>query len=126
MDISRISVDPKTCHGKPCIKGTRVMVHQVLDLLANGMSPREITSKDYFPDITIEDAYACIAFSNQFVKNEEIHFFETYEGIIVLRLTARTQAAVHKALLNFLKKIKLEAICHSLVVIDHHTWRIHY
>lgn len=48
-----------------------------------------------------------------------------YEGIIVLRLTARTQAAVHKVLLDLLKKIKLEAICHSLVVIDHHIWRIH-
>lgn len=72
----RISIDPQRCHGKPCIKGTRIMVWQILDLLASGLSPEEITSSDYFPDLTSDDVYACIAFANQFVKDEEIHFFE--------------------------------------------------
>lgn len=72
----RISINPEICHGKPCIKGTRIMVWQILDLLANGLSPTKIISSDYFPDITVEDIYACISFANQFIKNEEIHFFE--------------------------------------------------
>jgi uncharacterized protein (DUF433 family) len=38
----RISVDPKVCHGKACIKGTRVMVSVVLDNLAAGETPEEI------------------------------------------------------------------------------------
>jgi uncharacterized protein (DUF433 family) len=38
-----ITTDPDVCHGKPCIKGTRVMVSVVLDNLAEGLSPEEIT-----------------------------------------------------------------------------------
>jgi len=74
--LERISVDPRVCHGKPCIRGTRIMVYQVLDLLEAGLTPSEITSEDYFPDLTLDDVYACIAYANQLVKNEEIYFFE--------------------------------------------------
>jgi uncharacterized protein (DUF433 family) len=52
------------------------MVYQVLDLLAAGLSPQEIISEDYFPDLALEDVYACIVYANQLVKNEEIHLFE--------------------------------------------------
>ena len=71
-----ISVDPNICHGKPCIKGHRIMVWQILDLLAAGIPPEKIASEEYFPQITVEDIHACVAFANQYVKNEEIHFFE--------------------------------------------------
>ena len=74
--LKRISVSPDICHGQPCIRGHRIMVWQILDLLAAGLKPEEITGKDYFPQITLEDIYACISYANQFVKNEEIHFFE--------------------------------------------------
>ena len=74
--FKRISVNPNVCHGKPCIKGHRIMVHQILDLLAAGIKPQEIISEEYFPQITLEDVYACIAYANQLVKNEEVHFFE--------------------------------------------------
>jgi len=74
--LKRIFINPKVCHGKPCIKGTRIMVQQVLDLLAGGLSVQEITSEDYFPDLTKEDVLACIAFANQLLKEEEIHFYE--------------------------------------------------
>jgi uncharacterized protein (DUF433 family) len=74
--FKHISINPNTCHGKPRIKGHRIMVWQVLDLLAAGVKPEEIMSEDYFPQITIQDIYACIAYANQLVKNEEIHFFE--------------------------------------------------
>ena len=74
--LSRISVNDKICHGQPCIKGHRIMVWQILDLLAAGLRPEQIISEDYFPQISLPDIYACIAYANQLVKNEEIHFFE--------------------------------------------------
>lgn len=74
--LERISINPNICHGKPCIKGHRIMVYQILDLLGDGIEPEEITKDDYFPQITIEDVYACIAYANQLVRNEEVHFFE--------------------------------------------------
>jgi len=74
--LNRISVNPDICHGKPHIKGHRIMVYQILDLLAAGMKPEEISGKDYFPGVALEDIYACVAYANQLVRNEEIHFFE--------------------------------------------------
>jgi len=60
----RIVVSRDISHGKPRVAGTRIMVHLVLDLLAAGKSIDEITSEDYYPDLTHEDVLACIAFSN--------------------------------------------------------------
>ena len=74
--LKRISINQEICHGQPCIKGHRVMVWQILDLLAAGVSPEKIVSEEYFPTITVEDVYACIMYANQLVKNDEIHFFE--------------------------------------------------
>jgi uncharacterized protein (DUF433 family) len=68
----RIEVDPNICHGRPRIAGTRIMVEQVLDLLAAGIPIDEITSEDYFPDLSKEDVLACVAFANQLLKDEEI------------------------------------------------------
>ncbi len=68
-----IEADPNVCHGKPRIAGTRIMVEQVLDLLAAGISIAEITSEEYFPDLSQEDVLACVAFANQLLKGEEIH-----------------------------------------------------
>jgi len=81
--LERISVSPNICHGKPCIKGTRIMVWQILDLLSAGVSPEKIASEEYFADITPEDVKACIAFAKQLVKSEEIHFFEELKEIIL-------------------------------------------
>lgn len=72
--LQRITVVPRVCHGQPCIRGMRIMVHQVLDLLAAGVSPQEIIEEDY-PDLTLDDIHACIAYANQLVKNEEILVF---------------------------------------------------
>jgi uncharacterized protein (DUF433 family) len=74
--LERISIDPRIMHGKPCIKGTRIPVYMILDLLAAGTPPGKIISDEYYPDLTLEDVYACIAFANQYVKNEEFLFFE--------------------------------------------------
>ena len=74
--LGRISINPKICGGRPCVKGHRIPVELVLDLLAGGVALQEIASENYYPTLTIEDVYACIAFANQFVRNDEIHFAE--------------------------------------------------
>ena len=73
--FERISINPNICHGKPCIKGHRVMVYQVLELLEYGLSFNEII-RDYFPHITKEDIQACIHYANSIIKSEEIHYYE--------------------------------------------------
>lgn len=60
LDHQRIVVARDVCHGKPRVAGTRIMVYQVLDLLAGGKSIDEIMSDDYFPELTVEDISACL------------------------------------------------------------------
>lgn len=73
--LERISINPAICHGKPCIRGHRIMLWQILDLVENDASFDEII-KDYFPHITKEDIKACIHYANTLVRDEEVHFFE--------------------------------------------------
>ncbi|NWF67650.1 MAG: DUF433 domain-containing protein [Chloroflexi bacterium] len=70
--MGRIVVSREVCHGKPRIVGTRIMVYQVLNLLAAGKTIAEIISEDYYPDISAEDVLACIAYASRVVQNEEI------------------------------------------------------
>ena len=57
----RISIEPGKRSGKPCIRGMRITVYDVLDYLASGMSEQEIL--DDFPDLTRDDIRACLAFA---------------------------------------------------------------
>lgn len=57
----RIVIDPRIRSGKPCIKGTRIAVADVLDYLGGGMTSAEII--DDFPDLTAEDIQACLIFA---------------------------------------------------------------
>ncbi len=57
----RISIDPGKRGGKPCIRGLRITVYDVLEYLASGMSEEDILSD--FPDLTREDIRACLAFA---------------------------------------------------------------
>jgi len=56
--LSRISIDPNICHGKPCIRGHRILVSLILDYLASGMTVEEIL--DGYPSIERDDIFACI------------------------------------------------------------------
>lgn len=56
-----ISVDPLICHGKACIKGTRIMVSVILDNLADGVSETEILKS--YPTLTADDIKAAIAYA---------------------------------------------------------------
>ena len=57
----RITVTPGVRSGKPCIKGTRIAVYDVLEYLAGGMTEAQILAD--FPDLTAEDIRACLAFA---------------------------------------------------------------
>jgi uncharacterized protein (DUF433 family) len=62
MDYRQIiTVDPGKRGGKPCIRGMRITVYDVLDYLASGMSENEILAD--FPDLTRDDIHACLAFA---------------------------------------------------------------
>ena len=58
--LSRISIDPKICFGKPCIRGHRIWVSFILDFLASGMTMVEIIEE--YPQLQIDDILACIAY----------------------------------------------------------------
>ena len=57
----RISIEPGKRGGKPCIRGLRITVYDVLDQLAAGMSPQEIVED--FPELEVADIQACLAFA---------------------------------------------------------------
>ena len=57
----RITLEPGKRGGKPCIRGLRITVYDVLEYLASGMTEQQIL-KD-FPDLTVEDIRACLAFA---------------------------------------------------------------
>ncbi len=56
-----ITIDPGKCGGKPCVRGMRITVYDVLDYLASGMSEEQILRD--FPDLTRDDIRACLAFA---------------------------------------------------------------
>ncbi|MDZ4857549.1 MAG: DUF433 domain-containing protein [Candidatus Hydrogenedentes bacterium] len=66
----RISIDPNICHGKPCIKGTRVMLTVILDNLAVGLTPEEIVES--YPTIQVEDVLAAISYAADLARDEII------------------------------------------------------
>ena len=56
-----ITIEPAKRNGKPCVRGLRITVYEVLDYLASGMSAEDILAD--FPDLTPEDIRACLAFA---------------------------------------------------------------
>jgi uncharacterized protein (DUF433 family) len=59
----RITVDPEQCGGRPCIRGMRIRVSDVLDLLANGFAPEQVVEE--LPDLEVEDVRASLRFASQ-------------------------------------------------------------
>ena len=59
----RITVDPEQCGGRPCIRGMRIRVSDVLDLLANGLTPEQVLEE--LPDLELEDIRACLRFASR-------------------------------------------------------------
>jgi uncharacterized protein (DUF433 family) len=67
----RIVISKDVAHSKPRVVGTRILVETILDLLAAGKPIEEITSEDYFPDLTREDVLACLIYARQVIQNEK-------------------------------------------------------
>jgi uncharacterized protein (DUF433 family) len=61
--LDRITVDPEQCGGRPCIRGMRIRVTDVLDLLANGLTTEEVL--DELPDLEREDVQAALKFASR-------------------------------------------------------------
>ena len=59
--LSRITIDPAVCHGKPCVRGLRYPVESLLELLSAGMTTEEILA-DY-PDLEKDDLLAALAYA---------------------------------------------------------------
>ena len=57
----RITINPKVCHGQACIKGTRIPVHLILRMLANGDTIEELLAE--YPSLTREDVLACFDYA---------------------------------------------------------------
>jgi len=66
----RITIDPEVCHGKPTIRGSRLMVATILELLASGMTAVEILA-DY-PALEMEDITACLEYAAQLANFQTI------------------------------------------------------
>jgi len=67
--LKRIVVDPKVMAGKPVIKGTRITVDMILELLAAGMKPEEI-AEDY--NLSLEDIRAALLYAARVLGREEV------------------------------------------------------
>ena len=61
--LSRISINPNICFGKPCIRGHRIWVALILDLLAGGATIEELLQE--YPGLEREDILACIAYGKE-------------------------------------------------------------
>lgn len=68
--LSRISIDPTVCFGRPCIRGTRIWVSLVLDFLAGGESIDDLLRN--YPGLTREDIYACLAYGAEMSRERDV------------------------------------------------------
>lgn len=68
--LSRIAVDPQVCFGKPCIRGTRIWVSLLLDLLAAGTTFKNIL--DNYPQLRREDIFAALAYGAEMSRERYV------------------------------------------------------
>lgn len=65
---ARISIDPDVCHGQACVKGTRIPVHQVVRMLANGDTIEDLLKN--YPSLQREDVLACLDYAGSLAEEE--------------------------------------------------------
>jgi uncharacterized protein (DUF433 family) len=63
----RITVDPEQCGGRPCVRGMRIRVSDVVDLFAAGLTADEILQE--MPDLEAEDLQACLRFASRYLDH---------------------------------------------------------
>ena len=69
--LDRITVNPNVCFGKPCIRGTRIWVSLLLDLMATGMTPQDIL--DDYPHLTLDDLHAALAYGAEMSRERFVN-----------------------------------------------------
>jgi len=68
--LERITVDPNVCFGKPCVRGHRIWVSLILDLLASGMSTDEVLKE--YPTLDALDIRACLAYGAEMSRERYV------------------------------------------------------
>ncbi len=68
--LSRITINPDICFGKPCIRGHRIWVSLILDFLASGMSTEEVLEE--YPGLNRDDILACIAYGAEMSRERYV------------------------------------------------------
>lgn len=66
----RITVDPQVCNGKPCIRGTRIMVKNILGMIAGGYSVEKVLTA--YPELTREDIAAALDYATHVIDEEKV------------------------------------------------------
>lgn len=64
--LQRVTVDPRVCAGKPCIRGTRIYIAIILDGLAEGLTPEELI--DHYPSLVLDDIHAALAYAAELAR----------------------------------------------------------
>lgn len=68
---TRITVDPAVLVGKPVIRGTRIAVELVVDLLGRGYTPQQVLEQ--YPHITADDVQVCLAYASEVLRSERVY-----------------------------------------------------
>ena len=68
--LARIWIDPNRCFGKPCIRGHRIWVSLILDLLASGLTSKEVIEQ--YPQLDESDILACIAYGSEMSRERYV------------------------------------------------------
>jgi len=71
----RITIDPNVLVGKPIIKGTRISVEFVVDLLGRGWTIEQVLQE--YDHLTREDVQACLAYASEVLKSEKVYLLPT-------------------------------------------------
>ena len=64
--LDRIVTDPAICHGKPCVRGRRIWVSLILDLLADGITIEQVLEQ--YPGLDVDDIRACMAYAAEMTR----------------------------------------------------------
>ena len=68
MAFNRISINPQICHGQACVAGTRIPVHQVVHMLANGDTVEDLLAE--FSSLSREDIMACLDYAAELTEEQ--------------------------------------------------------
>jgi uncharacterized protein (DUF433 family) len=68
VPFDRISISPNICHGQACVKGTRIPVHQIVRMLANGDTVEDLVAE--YPSLTRKDIMACLDYAAELAEEQ--------------------------------------------------------